>query len=200
MTTIPDPQVFRDAIDVIRERGWHQGDFFDGEDGGEGTGACCTAGAIRFGTNGDPQFPSSVTDAAELWLVEHLLGGRYMEYVEHGSSGGCGEAIGRWNDEQDRTIADVLALLNRAVAEAARCDNCHGTGPLVPHVHGMRVCQTCFPEPDAFASAAESALAAQDGGGLPIDVMHASADGPGVQAFDRYDPDGDLDAGGGSDA
>lgn len=58
----------------------------------------------------------------------------------------------------------VGAALANSVAKAAECDNCHGPGPLVPHVHGMRVCQACFPEPDAFAFAAESALAAQDGG------------------------------------
>ncbi|WTW93683.1 hypothetical protein OG216_09960 [Streptomycetaceae bacterium NBC_01309] len=59
----------------------------------------------------------------------------------------------------------VGAALATSVAEAARCDNCHGPGPLVPHVHGMRVCQKCFPEPDAFASAAESARAAAETGG-----------------------------------
>lgn len=48
-------------------------------------------------------------------------------------------------------LAEVLATAD----VGPRCDNCHGPGPLVPHLYGMRVCQACFPEPDAFAATAE---------------------------------------------
>lgn len=64
----------------------------------------------------------------------------------------------------DEDCLAAIRMLQDAVSSG--CDNCHGPGPLVPHVHGMRVCQSCFPEPDAFASAAESARAAAETGGV----------------------------------
>ncbi|MEU8136047.1 DUF6197 family protein [Streptodolium elevatio] len=120
MTTIPNPQIYRNAIDVIRERGWHQGDFFN--DDGVAIGGCCIAGAIRYGTNGYPSVPSDATDEAEMWLVEKVLGAYYFDWVMLWASGGCADAVGKWNDAPDRTKAEVIAALEAAAtaAESAR--------------------------------------------------------------------------------
>lgn len=66
--------------------------------------------------------------------------------------------------------AEALATAD----DGPRCDNCHGPGPLVPHLYGMRVCQTCFPEPDAFVTPGiapddESTAVEIDGTGLSVE-------------------------------
>lgn len=86
---------FYKAIDVLHERGWHQGDAMD-----ETTGAVCIYGALLVAC-GQP----ATNDGFLPFPVRSLL------------TDEVGLFVGPWNDEPERTEEDiVLALKKAAVA------------------------------------------------------------------------------------
>ncbi len=88
--------VRRDAVDVLRARGWTQGWFVDDED------RCCMAEAI-YRANHDGH---RITEQVALRTVKAVVG-----------AGDRGVSV--WNDEPGRTQAEVEAAL---LAAAARLD------------------------------------------------------------------------------
>lgn len=114
MTTIPDPKIYRDAADVLRTNGWHQGSYY-----ASGSGLppehcqVCLLGALRVATTGQPEGYSSKIYATVAWLEGFLNTGvpRSLHMF-----------LDSWNDDPGRTVADVIDLLTRAAAaaEAAR--------------------------------------------------------------------------------
>jgi hypothetical protein len=128
VTTIPDPQIYRAAADVIRRNGWNQGHFYGLEAFGEGRPRelcpLCLLGAVNLAVNGDPADLRGAATVARHWLAGLIRPG--MSAAQLAKQPGI---VPRWNDQPGRAAVDVLDLLARA------------------------------------ATAAESALAAQDGGG-----------------------------------
>lgn len=102
MTTMTIPQVLCRAEQVIAESGWCQRAFQDG------TGAVCARGGIRMAVAGTVIYPR-LTDP-------QLLLTRAAEDALSAHIGGC---VDRWNDEPQRTEAEVRAALLAAAREAA---------------------------------------------------------------------------------
>lgn len=122
MTTIPDPQIYRTAADVIRENGLCKGWTVDGRvDPNPARCPMSTDGAIRFVVSGDPDAitaPAAVaaTDWFDEYMHTHAPG--YAKY---------GDYVG-WNDDPERTEADVIAALHRAAAAAESARAAEGGG------------------------------------------------------------------------
>lgn len=91
-------QVLRQAADVIRERGWHQGQYVSAAHGG-----VCIEGAIHVVLTGDPRdCPWSPCFAAQEVLRGYL--GLYVQ-----------EALGpAFNDSPSTTQDEVLEALEHA--------------------------------------------------------------------------------------
>jgi hypothetical protein len=79
------------AADIIRDRGWHQGDWTDSQ------GAVCALQAIRLAAGDDTD---AAADAAAV-LLDRIRN----QFGDHASS------VPGWNDRRERTEADVLYLL-----------------------------------------------------------------------------------------
>lgn len=115
MTTIPDPQVFRAAADVIRENGLCKGWMVDARVH-PGLAKCpmSTDGSVRFVVSGKPTTLTDEAVAATDWFDEfmHTTLPGYSRY---------GDYVG-WNDAEERTEAEVIAALEQAAsaAESAR--------------------------------------------------------------------------------
>ncbi|NUR08983.1 MAG: hypothetical protein HOQ45_18500 [Nocardioidaceae bacterium] len=115
---IPDPAIYRGAADVIRANGWHQGSLANSRTNGFRIAAgetalsaerlpVCLIGAINVHTSGDPWDSNDRAWGACVWM-RRLVNG----------------APGVWNDEPERTVDEVLDLLERAAvaAESARAE------------------------------------------------------------------------------
>ncbi len=90
--------VLRDAVEVLRERGWIQGRFRDEQ------GRCCAVGAMRVADGAaDNEMLSDEGAIARLTVIEML-----------GTDG-----VTDWSDAEGRTQAEVEAAL---FAAAARLD------------------------------------------------------------------------------
>lgn len=106
----------RNAADVIERDGWHQGAYFQPEDG-NGSGGCrvCASGAINTAVHGfawPPIFDTSERERADAaW------------YAASTFADGPWGSIVLWNDEPGRTAEEVIAALRGAAdkleAEAA---------------------------------------------------------------------------------
>jgi hypothetical protein len=119
VSAIPDPQVYRDAADVIRRNGHHKGDFFDRAAAllrqlPPSECPVCMLGAVNVAVVGDPTDEAGRALAARRWLHDVCV-----EYA-----GGAAT----WNDADRRTVDEVLAMLGRAAAaaEAARAAEAGG--------------------------------------------------------------------------
>jgi hypothetical protein len=110
VTTIPDPQIYRAAADVIRTNGWIQGAFYRGGPG-RTPAKCpvCLEGAVRIATSGNPIDLNDDGFHAVNWLESQVVKSQDRDAID-------------WNDNPDRTVDEVLAALEQAAvaAEAAR--------------------------------------------------------------------------------
>lgn len=88
-------EILRKAADVIRERGWHQGDY-EGPGGG-----VCAEGAINVVCNGTPNESGETAHKARVVLASFL-----------------NNIINSWNDAPDRTVDEVIAALEEAAKRA----------------------------------------------------------------------------------
>lgn len=97
-------EVLREARRLIQERGWVQGMF-----SGAG-GAICAVGALNFASAGIVAYPAR--DSAE----EHLnrCAKEYLRQVLPEDS----ITVEHWNDTPGRTVAEVLAYFDAAIARA----------------------------------------------------------------------------------
>jgi hypothetical protein len=103
------PNVYERAIEVLRERGWHQHSLESQMGGG-----VCILGAVSIALNqrtafGDLDYPpcSLVSD-----LREVIRGAGWEP-----DKGVDLSAVVAWNDEPQRTVEDVLLVLKHAAAE-----------------------------------------------------------------------------------
>lgn len=109
MTVIPDPQIYRAAADVIRENGWHQGDYYEPVDGlPPAKCPVCIMGALRVVAAGDPAKLNASSCEAVSWLTDLHIRFRPGAYT----------SLDEWNDEDGREVADVLDFLDTAAVEA----------------------------------------------------------------------------------
>jgi hypothetical protein len=96
----------REARALIEERGWAQGEYLNDGD------CLCVSGAISMATVGYPDEGDGETDEqdAEFRRIIAALG----------KAIGCQHSyeIARWNDEPERTQAEVLAAFGKAIALA----------------------------------------------------------------------------------
>ena len=104
MSDLSTVEILRGAKAVLERNGWTQGDFFDHEqwDGGTPPNECrvCLRGAVNIVAAGHPvHMPIASGRAAD--VLDELVG----------------NAI-RWNDAEDRTVDEVYALLDAAIARA----------------------------------------------------------------------------------
>jgi len=108
LTTIA---VLREAKAVLERNGWHQGWFYM-DLPGVSYSECpvCLRGAVNVAASGDPVDSSPVPD--EVWAA-------LMAALPEDAFG----AIAGWNDEPERTQAEVLALLDAAVARLESVEN-----------------------------------------------------------------------------
>jgi hypothetical protein len=90
-TTHRSRHILARAADIIRDRGWHQGDWTSRQ------GAVCVLQAVRLAAGGDAD---AAADAAAV-LIDRMR----SRFGDHASS------VTGWNDRSERTKADVLALL-----------------------------------------------------------------------------------------
>jgi hypothetical protein len=87
-------EVLRKAGDVLRERGWHQGWFYNRE-----TGAVCVLGACHLAVSGCPDSNAAIQFLGPLdTVIDASLGG--------------GRAF--WNDAEGRTADDAIQALDAA--------------------------------------------------------------------------------------
>lgn len=95
--------VLNEAADIVA-RGWCQGNYFS-------KGACCVIGALTKACIGssDP-----LECDQHLWRVEHSP---EAELVSR-AAGVSRECLASWNDEDDRTPAEVIAALREAAVLA----------------------------------------------------------------------------------
>lgn len=95
---------FEKAIDVLRERGWHQGDFESSHDG-----SVCAVGALGVACVGNAS-----------WLAENqgdwtpvMKTLRTVLQPDDPST----FFIPDWNDDPERTVEDVILALKMAAVE-----------------------------------------------------------------------------------
>lgn len=95
------PHVFRDAITILRDGGLTKGNFKSTVDNSH-----CTVGALCSATDGRFNYASSVTP--EIALLVDLL----RPQLDPCPSPAC--RIYRWNDKPERTVEEVIAVLELA--------------------------------------------------------------------------------------
>lgn len=107
--------VLRKAIDVLEERGWHQGDYtvdWDKDDG-----PVCAAGAIGVAC-GVPSFDAACSLAASFPLeaFAKFLGPDPM--VQTREEYRAIDTVAGFNDDPSRSYEDVVLALKHAAVEA----------------------------------------------------------------------------------
>lgn len=98
--------MLRQALDVLRERGWHQGDYYNPD---PDSTCVCAVGALNVASG----LPVNFDDVAD-HPREHAL--RVLSYVVAARSGD--RHIPTWNDEDGRTQDEVEAAFAAAIAVA----------------------------------------------------------------------------------
>lgn len=129
MTTIPDPQIYRAAADVIRENGWHKNEYFRPvSDVPPAKCPVCLMGAVLVAAVGTPQHIHDEGGECDetcfplVWLATFMTKAGYCDTDAMG--------IADWNDEPERTVDEVVAALEAAAsaAESARAAQDGGEG------------------------------------------------------------------------
>lgn len=108
-------EVLEQAADVIRERGWTQG-----ENENTRTGQVCLAGAINIVTIGKATYEPSfkLTPGPEHADLSHSRRALDAVGVALGPPGWPNDPV-EWQDAEGRTVDEVLDALERAAREAA---------------------------------------------------------------------------------
>jgi hypothetical protein len=103
--------VLRGAKAVIERNGWHQGTYYDArlqlEQPESAAADCpvCLYGAFNLASGAErPDKDMPWADAAAVFVEDEVLRN--------------GRSIANWNDRPDRTLPEVLALLDEAIARA----------------------------------------------------------------------------------
>lgn len=99
---------------LLEANGWHQGNLYDAESTIPELMLCpmCLVGAINAAVYGNPTFLTFDGDQAELRFAACRAVNVAIEVPFPGE-------ISEWNDTDGRTIADVLAALDTAIAQTA---------------------------------------------------------------------------------
>lgn len=109
MSTLTKAQVYRRAASVIGFRGWNQGSYYDAHAYAAGTPiddcAVCLVGAVNVAVKGAPD--DSVGAQPFIDFLGEVLEGRVGHPV-----------VSFWNDDDGRTVDEVLELLEVAALRA----------------------------------------------------------------------------------
>lgn len=98
-------EVLLGAAQVLETRGWCQKQYVDKR------GCCCMSGAMQFAMGFDPRTDDMWrSDMSRIWLEA-------IAAVE--SQMGAMDTVIRWNDQQGRTVEEVLSVLEKAAEAAA---------------------------------------------------------------------------------
>lgn len=102
-------ELLKGARALLAEGRWHQGDY----ECSEGDTTCfCAGGAIAtVGDNGVDALMEEYSPEGQAisWLAEHLPAHEVETY-------GADEAVYRFNDAVGRTVEEVVALFDKAIA------------------------------------------------------------------------------------
>jgi hypothetical protein len=123
--TAPTPaDRLRAAADYLHTRGWHQGGYYD-PTADAAYPPACTAGAIMLAASttgfrpdhdlGDLFHPTPGARAALYLLAAYLIEATGCDDAEDaGTYGNAETVVTTWNDDPDRTPAEVTAALHAA--------------------------------------------------------------------------------------
>lgn len=110
MTAITADDVLRGAIEVLSTEGWAQGEYKN-----EQTGCYCALGALMYGAgkrdgwgnayDGDRQWRTAGFNAYDTAVQRFAAAAKGMSYWD----------IPKWNDDPDRTKAQVIAAMQKAL-------------------------------------------------------------------------------------
>jgi hypothetical protein len=118
---VPCNLVLRDAAEYLAEHGWWQGDMFDDPD--SPCPRVCALGAIRMSAaDVGVEFTTTAGVFAD-YLVRHHIGAVQPVDAALDWLAGLPESeslVSAWNDDPDRTIAEVIAALYSAAQEWER--------------------------------------------------------------------------------
>lgn len=107
--------IFAEAADVIRERGWHQGNFVEKPDEAmplvplrdqPQVGGVCLLGALGC-AKGNPWITVNHNLADDVDTLIGLIDAQYPEM-------GPWYSVADWNDKPGRTQDEVIAILEKA--------------------------------------------------------------------------------------
>lgn len=108
-----DRTVFKRAADVIRTRGWNQGDFEDSH------GCVCTLGALNLTLFNAARLGDVVTKSNLSYAEMYDEREPYAIQIRNGlgiTGDGWMGTIADWNDKRGRTEQEVIDLFERLAA------------------------------------------------------------------------------------
>ena len=107
MSTLTTVEVLRETKTLLEQRGWHKGWYFPlaTANGDEPSPDCplCLLGALDVAAGGTPGDCTEASMAAQRVISGVLFARNFFA------------GVGTWNDAQDRTLAEVYALLDKAI-------------------------------------------------------------------------------------
>jgi hypothetical protein len=96
-------EVLVNARGILLDKGWIKGNYRNHD------GACCLDGALLYGIDGGYHAPKEYWAAKELVMdvvaAQYQAEGSYNRYYH----------IPSWNDTRDRTLAQVIDVLDTAI-------------------------------------------------------------------------------------
>lgn len=99
--------VLRDALDILHQRGWHQGDVESKRNGG-----VCILGACGLAARSESEFGWAFAHEPEgkvlMDTIRELYPERYREHLDES------ENIWGFNDNEETVQADVETVLDKA--------------------------------------------------------------------------------------
>lgn len=123
----PTPaEILRCAATYIRRHGWHQGDAF-AADTDQLFPPACALGAIHAAVTGTATLSLKGSDVASLRGAERVLAAHLHVDLDRLDTDQPFDLIGDWNDEPDRTAAQVVAALHEAAEDWERIHHTGGT-------------------------------------------------------------------------
>lgn len=107
--------IYTKAADHIERVGWYQGDLYDqAQAKGTPREECrvCTIGALNVALYGKPSYPMEALGTPGAQDVESFFANQLGLAAQ--------VSIADWNDDEDRTAAQVTAALRKAAEAASR--------------------------------------------------------------------------------